>query len=133
MLCVINCLLRFPRFHHGKVGLEISSDWYAMRSRIAIDEGVSQMFVAIPVKARADFCAKAISLSPFNYGDSITVYTGYGIEVDLPKRVDFIFFEPPPAARERKQLAEEDAYILDLIKKKHLVSSADNWQRILFI
>lgn len=91
------------------------------------------MFVIIPVARRAEFCQKSINDSPYQYAHNIKICTGYPIDVELPQRVDFILFEPPPASRERKQLSREDSYLLDLIKKKHLVRAHDSWQRVLFI
>ncbi|CAD7959521.1 unnamed protein product [Amoebophrya sp. A25] len=126
---------QYPQFHYKKVGLEISSDWEATRSRICIDyefEGVRKMYIAIPVKARADYSRWTIKNSPFVYTSLIEVYEGYGMDVELPTKVDFIIYEPTPEAAQRRQLSQEDNFCLKLIKEKHLVDP-HAWNRVLFI
>mmetsp|Transcript_22579 Transcript_22579/g.57156 ORF Transcript_22579/g.57156 Transcript_22579/m.57156 type:complete len:206 (+) Transcript_22579:304-921(+) len=123
---------QFPQYHYKKVGLEISSDWEATRSRIAIDEGVRKMYIAIPVKARADYARWTIKNSPFMYTGFIEVYEGYGMDIELPTKVDFIIYEPTPEAAKRRQLSTEDNFCLKLIKEKHL-TDPEAWNRVLFV
>ncbi|CAD7938821.1 unnamed protein product [Amoebophrya sp. A120] len=123
---------RYPQYHYKKIGLEISSDWEATRSRIAIDEGVYKMYIAIPVHARAEYSRWTIRNSPFMYTGFIEVYEGYGIDIELPTKVDFIIYEPTDEAKKRRQLSAEDNFCLKLIKEKHLVDP-DAWNRVLFI
>lgn len=123
---------RFPAFYYDKIGLEISTDWVAKRSRVAVDEGAAKMFVAIPVKERADFARRTIEESPFLYGQLIEVFEGYGMDIELPTKVDFILYEPTAAGKAAKVLSPEENFILKMIKQKHL-KFPDQWQRVLFI
>jgi hypothetical protein len=66
------------------------------------------------------------------YQGLIEVYDGYGIDAELPTKVDFIIYEPNPEARRLQRLKEEDSFMLKLIKEKHL-KSPDEWERVLFL
>jgi hypothetical protein len=121
------------------VGLEVSSDWSCIRSRIAVDEGASKMFVVIPVAVRAAATRRHLAENEFMYRHLIEVLEGYGMDVDIVHngqtgfRVDFIIYEPTPQAKMNKKLSEEDSFILSLITEKHLKGGGDEWRRVLFI
>ena len=123
-------------FYFGGVGLEISSDWSCIRSRIAVDEGAAHMFVCIPVAERGKATQRAIENSPYMYRNLISVKIGYGMDIEISwnggSRVDFIIYEPTPQAKAMQKLSEEDSFILTLIKEKHL-KDPDEWRRVLFI
>ena len=57
-------------------------------------------------------------MSPYMYRGLIEVYEGYGMDVDLPTKVDFIIYEPNERAKALRQLAPEDSYVLKLIKER---------------
>ena len=104
-------IILLPRLDYRKHDYEasflISSDWQATRSRIAVDEGAAMMYVVVPVAQRAQYMNKFIEDHPFVYAHLVKVFEGYYMDVDLPSKVDFIFFEPSQEAKMRQQVREE--------------------------
>jgi hypothetical protein len=61
VFAIKNQVRLYPSYYYQCIGLEISGDWCAARSRIAVDEGIKKMYVVVPVKDRANAIRKEIA------------------------------------------------------------------------
>eukprot|EP00397_Hematodinium_sp_SG-2012_P060657 GEMP01079272.1.p1 GENE.GEMP01079272.1~~GEMP01079272.1.p1 ORF type:complete len:199 (+),score=11.53 GEMP01079272.1:71-598(+) len=109
----------YKEMYYQKIGVEISTCWTALRSRICVDSGAAKMYVVIPIKTRANAVVRQLQLDPVHTRD-IEVVEDFPANVTLPEKVDFVVFEPNETAKTNGILSTEDAFILELLRRTNL-------------
>lgn len=115
----------YKQFYYGKRGIEVSTCWSALRSRICADNGAAKMYVIVPTAVRAHAIRETLMLKAL-HERVIEVVEDYPANLSLQDKVDFIIFEPNDQARATGLLSTEDAFILELIRRKNLFSPVDD-------